>query len=128
MPLCDSIFRYQSEAYFDTFKTARKLREAGALPELDWESEEMLGTDIGESVELKGVGKVWLDVPYLSEDADYVYEGDELDELIAELDADLSENDVDESYDSMDHQQVAGILGKALGKEEKEWSELQPEE
>ena len=128
VPLCDSIFRYQSEAYFDTFKTARKLREAGALPELDWESEEMLGTDIGESVELKGVGKVWLDVPYLSEDADYVYEGDELDELIAELDADLSENDVDESYDSMDHQQVAGILGKALGKEENEWSELQPEE
>ena len=128
VPLCDSIFRYQSEAYFDTFKTARKLREAGALPELDWESEEMLGTDIGESVELKGVGKVWLDVPYLSEDADYVYEGDELDELIAELDADLSENDVEESYDSMDHQQVAGILGKALGKEENEWSELQPEE
>ena len=29
VPLCDSIFRYQSEAYFDTFKTAKKLREAG---------------------------------------------------------------------------------------------------
>ncbi|MDA8842217.1 hypothetical protein N9N08_00900 [bacterium] len=68
VPLCDSIFRYQSEAYFDTFKTAKKLREAGSLPELDWESEEMLGTDIGESVELKGVGRVWLDVPYLDED------------------------------------------------------------
>jgi hypothetical protein len=67
VPLCDSIFRYQSEAYFDTFKTAKKLREAGLLPELDWESEEMLGTDIGESVELKGVGRVWLDVPYLNE-------------------------------------------------------------
>ena len=67
VPLCDSIFRYQSEAYFDTFKTAKKLREAGSLPELDWESEEMLGTDIGESVELKGVGRVWLDVPYLDE-------------------------------------------------------------
>ena len=67
VPLVDSLFRYQSEAYFDTFKTAKKLREAGALPELDWESEEMLGTDIGESVELKGVGRVWLDVPYLEE-------------------------------------------------------------
>ena len=68
VPLPDSLFRYQSEAYFDTFKTAKKLREAGSLPELDWESEEMLSTDIGESVELKGVGRVWLDVPYLNED------------------------------------------------------------
>ena len=73
VPLCDSIFRYQSEAYFDTFIKAKQLREAGALPELDWESEEMLNTDIGESVVLKGIGKVWLDVPYLDE-------GDELQE------------------------------------------------
>ena len=50
VPLVDSLFRYQREAYFDTFKTAKKLREAGALPELDWESEEMLGHDLGESV------------------------------------------------------------------------------
>lgn len=67
VPLCDSIFRYQSEAYFDTFRKAKQLREAGKLPQLDWESEEMLGTDIGESVVLKGVGRVWLDVPYLDE-------------------------------------------------------------
>lgn len=67
VPLCDSLFRYQSEAYFDTFIKAKKLREAGELPELDWESEEMLGTDIGESVALKGIGRVWLDVPYLDE-------------------------------------------------------------
>jgi len=67
VPLVDSLFRYQSEAYFDTFKKAKQLREAGSLPELDWESEEMLTTDIGESVELKGVGRVWLDVPYLEE-------------------------------------------------------------
>ena len=73
VPLVDSLFRYQSEAYFDTFRKAKQLREAGSLPELDWESEEMLGTDIGESVELKGVGRVWLDVPYLDE-------SDELDE------------------------------------------------
>ena len=67
VPLPDSLFRYQSEAYFDTFKQAKQLREAGALPELDWESEEMLGTDIGESVVLKGGKRVWLDVPYLDE-------------------------------------------------------------
>ena len=70
VPLPDSLFRYQSEAYFDTFKYAKQLREAGILQELDWESEEMLGTDIGESVELKGVGRVWLDVPYLDESED----------------------------------------------------------
>ena len=70
VPLPDSLFRYQSESYFDTFTKAKQLREAGSLPELDWESEEMLGTDIGESVELKGIGKVWLDVPYLNESDD----------------------------------------------------------
>ena len=71
VPLPDSLFRYQSDAYFDTFKYAKQLREAGILQELDWESEEMLNTDIGESVELKGVGRVWLDVPYLDESDDY---------------------------------------------------------
>lgn len=74
VPLVDSLFRYQSEAYFDTFKTAKKLREAGSLPELDWESEEMLGTDIGESVVLENGERVWLDVPYLEESAgEYSY-------------------------------------------------------
>jgi hypothetical protein len=67
VPLCDSLFRYQSDAYFQTFRLAKQLRSDGKLPELDWESEDMLRTDIGESVNLKGVGKVWLDVPYLQE-------------------------------------------------------------
>jgi hypothetical protein len=94
VPLPDSLFRYQSEAYFDTFKTAKKLREAGSLPELDWESEEMLGTDIGESVELKGVGRVWLDVPYLEEaDAD--------DEMIGEPDQYYNEEERKEAYDDL---------------------------
>ena len=48
--LCDSPFRHGSKAYIETFQLAKKLRQAGSLPELDWESEEMLGTDIGESV------------------------------------------------------------------------------
>ena len=67
VPLPDSLFRYQSDAYFDTFKYAKQLREAGILQELDWESEEMLSTDIGESVVLKNGETVWLDVPYLGE-------------------------------------------------------------
>ena len=70
VPLVDSLFRYQSEAYFDTFNYAKKLREAGSLPELDWESEEMLGTDIGESVVLENGETIWLDVPYLEEGED----------------------------------------------------------
>ena len=70
VPLVDSLFRYQSDAYFDTFNYAKKLREAGSLPELDWESEEMLGTDIGESVVLENGETVWLDVPYLEEGED----------------------------------------------------------
>jgi len=94
VPLPDSLFRYQSEAYFDTFKTAKKLREAGSLPELDWESEEMLSTDIGESVELKGVGRVWLDVPYLEEaDAD--------DEMIGEPDQYYGEEERREAYNDL---------------------------
>jgi len=66
--LCDSPFRHGSQSYLETFQYAKKLREAGALPELDWESEEMLATDIGEQVTLKGGEKVWLDIPYLIED------------------------------------------------------------
>lgn len=97
VPLCDSLFRYQSEAYFDTFKTAKKLREAGALPELDWESEEMLGTDIGESVELKGVGRVWLDVPYLEEgDIEEAEEG-----MIGEPDSYYDAEERTEAYDDL---------------------------
>jgi hypothetical protein len=70
VPLCDSLFRYMSEGYFDVFVKARKLREAGALPQLDWESEEMLASNIGQKVKLKGLGEVYLDVPYMEESAD----------------------------------------------------------
>ena len=70
VPLCDSLFRYMSERYFDVFVKARKLREAGALPQLDWESEEMLASNIGQKVKLKGLGEVYLDVPYMEESAD----------------------------------------------------------
>jgi len=92
VPLPDSLFRYQSDAYFDTFKYAKQLREAGILQELDWESEEMLGTDIGESVELKGEGRVWLDVPYL-EEAD--------DGMIGEPDQYYGEEERKEAYNDL---------------------------
>jgi len=98
VPLPDSLFRYQSEAYFDTFKTAKQLREAGSLPELDWESEEMLGTDIGESVELKGVGRVWLDVPYLNED-ESIEEAEE--GMIGEPDNYYDAEERKEAYDDL---------------------------
>jgi len=98
VPLCDSLFRYQSEAYFDTFKYAKQLREAGSLPELDWESEEMLGTDIGESVELKGVGRVWLDVPYLNED-ESIEEAEE--GMIGEPDDYYDAEERKEAYDDL---------------------------
>jgi len=68
--LCESPFRHGSQSYLETFIYAKKLREAGSLPELDWESEEMLSTDIGESVVLKGGERVWLDVPYMYESED----------------------------------------------------------
>ena len=99
VPLPDSLFRYQSDAYFDTFKTAKKLREAGALPDLDWESEEMLGTDIGESVELKGIGRVWLDVPYLDESDD----DDDVNDsgMIGEPDAYYDEEERKQAYDDL---------------------------
>ena len=96
VPLCDSIFRYQSEAYFDTFIKAKQLREAGALPELDWESEEMLGTDIGESVELKGVGRVWLDVPYLEESIEEDESG-----MIGEPDRHYDAEERTDAYDDL---------------------------
>jgi hypothetical protein len=96
VPLVDSLFRYQSEAYFDTFKTAKKLREAGSLPELDWESEEMLGTDIGESVVLKNGERVWLDVPYLEEAVEEAQEG-----MIGKPDAYYDEEERRQAYNDL---------------------------
>ena len=69
VPFCDSIFRHGSEAYFETMHLARDLHQAGLL-ETDWESQEMLESDMGEAVNLKGLGRVYLDTPYMVEDAD----------------------------------------------------------
>jgi hypothetical protein len=64
-PLYETYFQYQSEAYFESFRVARKLFNEGRITGLDKESIEMLKTDIGESVTIKGVGKVYLDSPYI---------------------------------------------------------------
>ena len=102
VPLCDSLFRYQSEAYFDTFKQAKQLREMGSLPELDWESEEMLGTDIGESVVIKGGERVWLDVPYLKENDD-INDSGMIGEPDEYYDAEERKQAYDDLQDALDH-------------------------
>ena len=103
--LCDSPFRHGSQAYLETFQYAKKLREAGALPELDWESEEMLATDVGESVKLKNGETVWLDIPYLIEDEDdngmigtpdEYYDAEERTEAYKEMQDDLDRFDRNE--------------------------------
>jgi hypothetical protein len=66
-PLYQTVYEYQSPAYAEYFREARRLYKAGRLPELDAQSAEMMETEIGESVVLKGVGQVYLDCPYLDE-------------------------------------------------------------
>lgn len=69
VPFCDSIFRHGSTAYFETLNLARELHSAG-LFEADWESAELLESDIGVTVNLKGLGEVQLDTPFIEEDLD----------------------------------------------------------
>jgi hypothetical protein len=94
--LCDSPFRHGSQAYIETFQLAKKLREAGALPELDWESEEMLGTDVGEKITLENGETVWLDIPYLIEDDDVNDSG-----MIGEPDAYYDAEERKEAYNQL---------------------------
>jgi len=94
--LCDSPFRHGSQAYIETFQYAKKLREAGALPELDWESEEMLATDVGEKVTLENGETVWLDIPYLIEDDDVNDSG-----MIGEPDAYYDEDERKQAYNDL---------------------------
>ena len=96
--LCDSPFRHGSQAYIETFQLAKKLRETGSLPELDWESEEMLSTDVGEKVTLENGETVWLDIPYLIEDED---DGVNDSGMIGEPDNYYDEEDRKEAYDQL---------------------------
>jgi hypothetical protein len=67
VPFCDSIFRHGSKAYFETIDLARELYRSGLI-ETDWESAEMLESDMGQQVNLKELGTVYLDTPYMVED------------------------------------------------------------
>ena len=107
--LCDSPFRHGSQAYIETFQLAKKLREAGALPELDWESEEMLATDVGEKVTLENGETVWLDIPYLIEDED-------VQPRVTTLNRDGNKVEIAKTGDSMSPVYHLKINGKEHGK------------
>jgi len=68
VPFTESMFRYGSEAYFETINIGRHL--ASLVENLDWESADLFASNIGESVKLKGVGEVYLDAPFMEEDLD----------------------------------------------------------
>lgn len=66
--LADCPFRMGSDAYMEYFREARRLYREGVLTDLDWESTELLETNIGETVNLKGIGEVPLDMPIMEAD------------------------------------------------------------
>ena len=70
VPFTESLFRYGSDAYFETVSIGRELNRAGLLENLDWESADLFASDLGESVKLKGLGEVYLDAPFMEEDLD----------------------------------------------------------
>lgn len=77
VPFTESMFRYGSEAYFETVNIGRHLHRAGLIENIDWESTDLFASDLGESVKLKGVGEVYLDAPFMEDDLDETsYEGD----------------------------------------------------
>lgn len=68
VPFTESMFRYGSDAYFETINIGRHL--AALVENLDWESADLFASNIGESVKLKGLGEVYLDAPFMEEDLD----------------------------------------------------------
>lgn len=68
VPFTESLFRYGSTGYFETINIGRHL--SSILENLDWESEDLFASNIGESVKLKGLGEVYLDAPFMEEDLD----------------------------------------------------------
>lgn len=71
--LHENIFRFGSDAYFRLFKEARELYNKGLLKDLDVYDEEILrDTQLGEWVNLKGIGRVPLDM-IIDEENDVVF-------------------------------------------------------
>jgi hypothetical protein len=61
--LHENVYRMGSDQYFELFNQARQLYNKGQLTELNWFDEEILSnTQLGEWVELEGIGKVPLDM------------------------------------------------------------------
>lgn len=63
IPLHESVYRLGSDEYFNMFAEARKLYTEGKLKNLHWFDEEILrDTQLGEWANVKGVGRVPLDM------------------------------------------------------------------
>jgi transcription elongation factor Elf1 len=69
IPLHESVYRFGSDKYFETFAEARKLYNEGKLTNLhEWDEELLRDTDLGKFVNVKGVGRVPLDMPISEEE------------------------------------------------------------
>jgi len=76
IPLHESVYRFGSDKYFETFAEARKLYNEGKLQNLhEWDEELLRDTDLGKFVNVKGVGRVPLDMP-ISEEEHLRFEAD----------------------------------------------------
>lgn len=74
VPFHQSIFRYGSDAYFETINVGRLLYRAGLMENVDWESVELFESDLGQRLNLKGIGAVYLDAPFMLEVQDQIEE------------------------------------------------------
>ena len=83
VPLTESVYRFGSDAYFNMWNEARQLYNKGLLEDLDGFDEEVLrDTQLGEWVNIKGVGKVPLDMIIDEENhalAEAEYQGKQVD-------------------------------------------------
>lgn len=75
IPLTESVFRYGSEAFFNTINEARDLYENGNIDiELSDMDQELLQTDIGKKSYYNGK-EVWLDIPMVESINEATYRG-----------------------------------------------------
>lgn len=83
IPLYENVYRFGSDAWFNLFAEARKQYNEGTLTDLHWFDEEVLrDTQLGEWVNIKGIGSVPLDM-IIDEDnhsiAEAEYQGKKVD-------------------------------------------------
>jgi len=69
IPLHENIYRLGTDKYFETFTEARRLYQEGKLSDLhEWDEEILRDTQLGEWANIKGVGRVPLDMPISEEE------------------------------------------------------------